>query len=72
MIVQSEHNQFHVNSSKNYFSNIKNKKIKAVFAYFHNDSCKVLGGPPKPCWMTKIFCMSYFFSKMNSLEIGKK
>ena len=45
-IVQSEHNQFNVNSIKHYLSNINKKEIKAIFAYFYNDSCQVPGGPP--------------------------
>ena len=32
VIIQSEHNQFIV-----YFSNAKNKEIKAVFAYSNDD-----------------------------------
>ena len=40
IIIQTERNQFNVNSIINYLSNIKNKQIKAVFAYFHNDSFK--------------------------------
>ena len=60
--VSGEHSQFDENSMKNYLSNIKNK-IKAIFAYFCNDSCKVAGVPLKACQMSKIFCMSYFFSK---------
>ena len=63
IIVQSEHNQFNVNSIKNYLSSIKNKEKKAVFAYFHNDSCKVLGRPPKTLLDDKHTFMSYFFPK---------
>ena len=61
IILVSEHNQFNVNSIKNCISNIKKKEIKEFFAYFYNDSCKVSGGPPISCWMTKFFCISYFF-----------
>ena len=45
IIIQSEHHKFNVNRIKNFSSNLKNKEITTVFAYFHNDSCKVLGGP---------------------------
>ena len=40
IIIQTERNQFNVNSIINYLSNIKNKQIKVVFAYFYNDSFK--------------------------------
>ena len=72
IIIQSKHNQFNVNSIKNFLSSIKKKEINACFAYFHNDSCKMPGGPPKPCWISKVFCMSYFVPKKNSLETAKK
>ena len=62
-MIQSEHNQLNMNNIKNFLS-------KAVFAYFHYDSWKVPGGPPKPCRISKIFCMSYFFPLINSLETG--
>ena len=63
IIIQSEHNQFNVNSIKIFLSSIKNLEIKAGFANFHNDSCKVPRGPPKFSRISKIFCMSYFFLK---------
>ena len=72
IIIQSEHNQFNINSIKIFISSIKNKEIKTIFAYFHNDLCKVLEGPPKPCWISKFFCMSYFFLKMNNLKTRKQ
>ena len=53
--MQSKHNEFNINSIKNYFTNMKNKGIKAIFAYFHNDSFKVLEGPPKLGQISKKF-----------------
>ena len=61
--MQSEHNQFNVNSIKIFLSSIKNK-IRAGFAYFHNDSCNVPEGL-KPCWISKIFVYPISFLKLT-------
>ena len=63
IIVQREQNQFDVASIKKFLSSQKNKEIKPVFAYFHNDSCKVPGAPPRPCWISKIFLCLICFLK---------
>ena len=66
-MIQNKHNQFIANSIKNYLSNIKNKETTALFVYFHNHLQKVPREPPKPCLISKIVCMTYFFLKGTSL-----
>ena len=41
----------------------KNKEIKAFFAYFHNDSSKVPGGPPNLVEFQKFIVCPFFFLK---------
>ena len=61
IIILSEHNQFIVNSIKNFLSSIKNDQVKVVFAYFHNDSCKVPWVPLKRLLDFKNFLYILFF-----------
>ena len=60
--MQSEHNQFHMNSIKSYLSNLKNKEIKAALVYFLNDSCEMPRGPLDLIGFQKFFVCPIFLN----------
>ena len=42
-----------------------------VFAYFHNGSRNVAGGPPRGCSFPMIFCRICFLYKLKVLNTGR-